>query len=232
LVIIITTPRLVLRRWREDDIAPMSAINADPEVMRWIGDGSIRDVQQTKAGIEASEHEWNLNGFGLFALQMRTTGELTGFSGLSVPGFLPEVMPAVEIGWRLGRPFWGQGLATEAARAALRFGLIDRGLERIVSIAQVGNDASERIMVKLGMHLERETVDPTCDRPVRVHAITKAEYIPAGRPNQSAARSAPHPRAGYSGRGHRRAPTRRHRPRERHLPVAASASWRDYDRHH
>ncbi len=100
-------------------------------------------------------------------MELRATGELIGFTGLAVPEFLPEVMPAVEIGWRLGRPSWGQGLATEAAREALRFGLIDRGLERIISIAQVGNDASERIIGKLGMRLEQETVDPTCDRLVR-----------------------------------------------------------------
>jgi RimJ/RimL family protein N-acetyltransferase len=175
-VISIGTARLLLRRWREDDVAPMSAINADPEVMRWIGDGSVSDEQQTKARIEAWERQWERHGFGLFALQLRATGELIGFTGLAVPEFLPEVMPAVEIGWRLGRTSWGQGLATEAARAALRFGLIDRGLEQIISIAQVGNDASERIMNKLGMRLERETVHPTCDRPVRVHAITKAQY--------------------------------------------------------
>jgi RimJ/RimL family protein N-acetyltransferase len=179
-VISISTPRLVLRRWHEDDVAPMSAINADPEVMRWIGDGSVRDEQQTKAAIEAWERRWERHGFGLFALKLRSAGELIGFAGLAVPEFLPEVMPAIEIGWRLGHPFWGRGLATEAARAALRFGLIDRGLERIISIAQVGNDASERIMAKLGMRLERETVDPTCDRPVRVHAITKAQYLAAG----------------------------------------------------
>jgi RimJ/RimL family protein N-acetyltransferase len=179
-VISISTSRLVLRRWRDDDVAPMSAINADQEVMRWIGDGSIRDEHQTEAGIEAWERDWERYGFGLFALELRTAGELIGFAGLAVPEFLPEVMPAVEIGWRLGRPFWRCGLATEAARAALRFGLIDRGLQRIVSIAQVGNNASERIMDKLGMQLERETIDPTCDRLVRVHAITKAQYLSAG----------------------------------------------------
>ena len=136
----------------------------------------------------------NPHGFGLFALELRATGELIGFAGLAVSEFLPEVMPAVEIGWRLGRPFWGQGLATEAARVALRFGLIARGLERIVSIAQVGNGASEGIMSKLGMCLERETVDPTCNRPVRVHAITKAGYVSAGQreqPGASAGNSGP-----------------------------------------
>jgi RimJ/RimL family protein N-acetyltransferase len=179
-VISIRTARLVLRRWREDDVTPMSAINADPEVMRWIGDGSVLDEQQTKAAIEGWERQWNRHGFGLFALELPATGELIGFTGLAVPEFLPEVLPAVEIGWRLGRPFWGLGLATEAARAALRFGLIDCGQEQILSIAQVGNDASERIMGKLGMRLERETVHPACGRPVRVHAISKTQYLAAG----------------------------------------------------
>jgi RimJ/RimL family protein N-acetyltransferase len=171
------TPRLLLRRWRADDVAPMAAINADPEVMRWISDGSTTDEQRTRAGIERCEKEWDRLGFGLFAVEVRKSAELAGFAGLSIPAFLPEVMPAVEIGWRLGRPFWGQGIATEAARAALRFGLVDRGLERIVSIARVGNGASTRIMDKLGMSPERETVHPTCGRRTVVYEITRAGFL-------------------------------------------------------
>lgn len=109
------TPRLVLRRWRADDVVPMAAVNADPEVMRWIGDGSVRDEQQTRHGIEAMEREWDTQGSGLFAVEIRSTGELAGFTGLSVPDFMPELLPAVEVGWRLGCAHWGQGLATEAA---------------------------------------------------------------------------------------------------------------------
>ncbi|MEU3525851.1 GNAT family N-acetyltransferase [Streptomyces sp. NPDC038707] len=180
------TPRLVLRRWREEDVAPMAAIHADPEVMRWIRDGSVRDEQQTRDGIQAWEREWEAQGFGLFAVEIRSTGELAGFTGLSVPRFLPEVLPAVEVGWRLGRPHWGQGLATEAAAAAVRFGFEERGLERIVSIAQVGNDASERIMTKLGMRPVRETVHPTGGRRVRVFELTSDQYVTAIRPHSTA----------------------------------------------
>ncbi|WKX74228.1 GNAT family N-acetyltransferase [Streptomyces sp. XD-27] len=175
-MVMVQTPRLLLRRWRDEDIAPLTAINADPEVMRWIGDGSTRDEEQTRAGVEAMEREWEAEGFGLFAVEIRATGRLAGFTGLSVPHFLPEVLPAVEVGWRLGRAFWGRGLASEAASAAVRFGFHDRGLEKIVSIAQIGHGASERIMGKLGMRLERELVDPACGRPVRVRAITRSEY--------------------------------------------------------
>jgi RimJ/RimL family protein N-acetyltransferase len=170
-MVMLETPRLILRRWREEDVAPMAAINADADVMRWIRDGSVRDEQETRDGIAVWEHEWETEGFGLFALEARATGRLVGFTGFAVPHFLPEILPAVEIGWRLGRDHWGQGLATEAARAAVRFGFEERGLERIVSIAQVGNDASERIMTKLGMHLFRETVSPRTGRRVRVFEL-------------------------------------------------------------
>jgi RimJ/RimL family protein N-acetyltransferase len=176
-MVTLETPRLVLRRWREEDVAPMAAVNADPEVMRWIRDGGVRDEQQTRAGIKGWEREWETQGFGLFAVELRSTGELAGFTGLSVPVYLPEVLPAVEIGWRLGRSHWGQGLATEAAAAAVRFAFEERGLERIVSIAQVGNDASERIMVKLGMRAVRETVHPGLGgRRVRVFELSSDEY--------------------------------------------------------
>ncbi|MFC9670673.1 GNAT family N-acetyltransferase [Streptomyces sp. NPDC056949] len=178
---VLKTPRLLLRRWREEDVVPLSAVNADPEVMRWIGDSSVRDEQQTCGGIEAAEREWESQGFGLFAVEVRATGELAGFTGLSIPGFLPEVLPSVEIGWRLGRAHWGKGLATEAATAVVRFGIEERGLERIVSIAQVGNHASERIMVKLGMQPFRETVDPSCGRHVRVFELLSDRFITASR---------------------------------------------------
>ncbi|NEB91141.1 GNAT family N-acetyltransferase [Streptomyces bauhiniae] len=180
-MVTLETPRLILRRWREEDIAPMAAVHADPVVMRWIRDGSVRDAEQTRRGVRAWESGWESEGFGLFAVEIRSTGELAGFTGLSVPGFLPEVLPAVEVGWRLGRSHWGQGLATEAATAAVRFGFEERGLERIVSIAQVGNDASERIMTKLGMRPVRETVHPTCGRRVRVFELRSDQYVAATR---------------------------------------------------
>jgi len=173
----IHTPRLVLRRWHDGDLAPMAEIHADPEVMRWIGDGSVRDLEQTAEAIERWEEEWDEEGFGLFAVELLASGELAGFTGLSVPEFLPEVLPAVEIGWRLGRQFWGQGYASEAASAVLEFAMEDRGLERVISIARVGNEASENVMRKLGMELERETTHPESGFPLRVHAIDLTQYL-------------------------------------------------------
>ncbi|MFD0659455.1 GNAT family N-acetyltransferase [Thermocatellispora tengchongensis] len=175
-MITIETPRLLLRGWREEDVAPMAAINGDPEVMRHIGDGSTVDEEHTRAAVKRLGELWDKEGFTLFAVEVRETGELAGFTGLGIPAFLPEILPAVEIGWRLGRPFWGRGLATEAARAAMRFGFRDRGLDRVVSIAQTANPASIRVMAKLGMRLDRRTTDPGSGRPIEVHAITRDEY--------------------------------------------------------
>ncbi|MGW2789385.1 GNAT family N-acetyltransferase [Streptomyces sp. NPDC001251] len=172
----IRTPRLLLRRWTDDDLVPMAEINADPEVMRWIGDGSVRDLERTAADIERWEEEWDDEGFGLFAVELLGSGEMIGFTGLSVPHFLPEVEHEVEIGWRLGRPFWGQGYASEAAHAALEFALQDRGLGRVISVSRLGNDASENVMRKLGMKQERETVHPEFGHALNIHSIDLTEY--------------------------------------------------------
>lgn len=172
----IRTPRLLLRNWHEDDLAPMADINADPQVMRWIDDGSVRDLDHTAEDIERWEEEWDEEGFGLFAVELLASGELIGFTGLSVPEFLPEVMPAVAISWRLGSQFWGQGYASEAAQATLEFALQDRGLDRVVSISRVGDNASENVIRKLGMVLERETAHPVYGYPLHVHAIDLTEF--------------------------------------------------------
>jgi RimJ/RimL family protein N-acetyltransferase len=172
----IRTPRLLLRSWHDDDLTPMADINADPRVMRWIDDGSVRDLDHTAEAIEQWEEEWDEEGFGLFAVELLASGELAGFTGLSVPEFLPEVLPAVAISWRLGSQFWGQGYASEAAQATLEFALQDRGLDRVISISRVGDDASENVIRKLGMVPERETAHPVHGHPLRVHAIDLTEF--------------------------------------------------------
>ncbi|MFC8424653.1 GNAT family N-acetyltransferase [Streptomyces sp. NPDC057236] len=172
----IRTPRLLLRGWHDDDLAPMADINADPRVMRWVDDGSVRDLDHTAEDIERWEEDWDEEGFGLFAVELLASGELIGFTGLSVPEFLPEVMPAVAISWRLGSSFWGQGYASEAAHATLEFALQDRGLDRVISISRVGDNASENVIRKLGMAPERETAHPVHGYPLRVHAIDLTEF--------------------------------------------------------
>jgi RimJ/RimL family protein N-acetyltransferase len=160
-----------LRRWHSDDLDGFAAVNAQPEVMRYIHDGRTLDRAATAERLVKYQRHWDEHGFGLYAVEIKQTGELAGFTGLAVPTFLPEIMPAVEIGWRLGRAYWGQGLATEAAQVVVAHARTELGLRRLVSIHIVGNDASARVMVKLGMSLERETVQPDTGRRVRVYAM-------------------------------------------------------------
>ena len=170
----IETERLVLRRWDvTGDLDAYASICGDPEVMRYIGDGTVATRDESAEQLERYETAWRERGFGLFALERRDTGELIGNTGLAIPDFLPEILPAVEIGWRLGRAHWRHGFATEAARAALAFAWDPVGLDRVVSVHAVGNDPSGNVMQKIGMRLDRETVHPKNGRAVRVYAIDR-----------------------------------------------------------
>jgi RimJ/RimL family protein N-acetyltransferase len=165
----ILTARLRLRQWSDDDLASYAAICADPEVMRFIGDGHACDHHETRDRLGRIREHWENEGFGLWAATLRADDRLVGFIGLSTPTFLPEVLPAVEIGWRLGREHWGHGLATEGAAAALADGFSRLGVEQILAIYQPANLASWRVMEKLGMTHLRDTVDPIYGFPLRIY---------------------------------------------------------------
>lgn len=177
----IETERLLLRRWRDDDLDALAAMNADPEVMRLIGDGLPLTRAQSAARLAMYERDWDARGFGLFAVEPLVEGapggELAGWVGLAVPDFLPEVMPAVEIGWRLARAYQGRGIATEAAREVLRFAFEYARVPRLVSVCDVDNAASARVMAKLGMTRERCTRVPVHDRDVLVTELTRGRYL-------------------------------------------------------
>ncbi|MEV7725107.1 GNAT family N-acetyltransferase [Streptomyces sp. NPDC101733] len=173
----IRTPRLILRRWNDDDLVPLSEINADAEVMRWIGDGSTLDLEQTAETIERWEEEWDDEGFGIFAVELLASGELIGAVGLTVPEQkLPEVTHAVGVAWRLARPFWGQGYGSEAAHATLEFALQDRGLDRVVCVNRAGNDESANVIRKLGMSDDATVTDPDTGHLITLHSIDLTEY--------------------------------------------------------
>ncbi len=143
------TARLVLRRWREEDLAPMAAINADREVMEHFPASMSRaEVALLIARMEAG---FERDGYGFWAVELREEGTLAGFVGISpVPGDIP-VAPSVEVGWRLARAQWGKGIAHEAAQASLDHGFGALGLEEIVAYTSVENGRSRRLMERLGM---------------------------------------------------------------------------------
>ncbi len=169
--ILLETDRLRLRRWKDSDVEPFAAICGDPEVMKYIGDGSTRTLEETARSIEQFEIAWEERGFGLFAVELRATGELLGFTGFAHPDFLPELLPSVEIGWRFGKQYWGRGYATEAAIGAMEFASNVLADQQIVSICQVGNTASTRIMAKIGLEYDRRMIDRTCNREVEVYRL-------------------------------------------------------------
>jgi ribosomal-protein-alanine N-acetyltransferase len=152
------TDRLILRRWRDSDLAPFAALNADPEVMEHFP--APLTTEQTSTMVEVIEAGFAQHGFGLWALEVAETGEFIGFTGLSVVRFDAPFAPAVEVGWRLSRNAWGFGYASEAARRSLQYGFTEADLAQIVSFTYVGNTRSRAVMERIGM-----THDPASDFP-------------------------------------------------------------------
>jgi RimJ/RimL family protein N-acetyltransferase len=169
----IRTPRLLLRRWSpDDDLGPLAEIQADPVVMQRIGDGEPRSLDETAEDIERWEEEWDDEGFGVFAVELLGSGELAGAVGLYVPEEPAAVAGHIGIQWRLGRQFWGQGYASEAAQATLEFALQDRGIDRVVAVTREGDTSSGKVLDKLGMQFTGEVPEGH----LRLYAIDLTEY--------------------------------------------------------
>ena len=141
--------RLLLRGLRDGDAPAFAAMNADPEVMRWMSRSLDRAASDLFLGRIAER--WAADGFGLWAIERRADAAFLGFAGLSEPAFEATFVPALEVGWRLARDAWGHGYATEAGAAALRFGFDVLGRDEIVSFTAVSNERSRRVMERLGM---------------------------------------------------------------------------------
>ncbi len=152
----IRTDRLILRRWRDDDLEPFARLNADPEVMEYLP-GAL-DRAASDALVARIRTHFDQHGFGLWAVDVPGVASFVGYAGLAVPRFTVAFTPCVEVGWRLAREHWGHGYATEAARAALEFGFTTGGLDEIVSFTVPANVRSTAVMDRLGM-----THDPADD---------------------------------------------------------------------
>jgi RimJ/RimL family protein N-acetyltransferase len=180
----VDTPRLILRGWREADREPFARLNADPLVMRHFP--AVLTREESDRGMDWVEAHFAEHGFGLFAAELRATGDFIGFIGLSVPSFETHFTPCVEIGWRLAPEYWNQGLATEGAAAAMRFGFETVGLREIVSFTVPANVASRRVMEKIGMeHDPEDDFDhPKMPEghPLRRHVLYRKSGVTGQRP--------------------------------------------------
>ncbi|MCO6000039.1 GNAT family N-acetyltransferase [Actinoallomurus rhizosphaericola] len=164
---VLTTERLILRRWRDSDREPFAALNADPEVMEHFPE--TLDRARSDAFVDRIEEVFEERGFGHWAVEVAATGRFIGFTGLWVPRFDAHFTPTVEIAWRLARPAWGHGYASEAARRVLAFAFEDLRLPEVVSFTAHQNLRSQAVMRRIGM---THDADGDFDHP----------FIPEGHP--------------------------------------------------
>jgi RimJ/RimL family protein N-acetyltransferase len=174
------TERLRLRQWTEADRWPFAQLNADPRVMEFFPAPLTRAESDSLADrCEALIAE---RGWGLWAAETKAECEFVGFVGLHVPMTALPFCPCVEIGWRLAVPFWGRGLATEAAHAVLDLGFAELGLDEIVSYTSILNRRSRAVMERLGMVKSVATFEhPSVPEghPLREHCLyrlARAQY--------------------------------------------------------
>ena len=148
------TPRLRLRTWRDADREPFAAMNADPAVMEFFP--ALQSRATSDASVDLWQAQLETQGWSNWAAELADSGQFIGFVGLSVPHRKLPCSPSVEIGWRVARPFWGLGLASEAARAALHVGFERIGLTEIVSVTALVNLRSRAVMERIGMRNAHE----------------------------------------------------------------------------
>lgn len=145
----LATERLLLRRWLASDVEPFAAINSDTVVMEHFP--ATLSSADSAALIERIERCFEERGYGLWAVELRDEAAFVGFVGLDTVDIDVAFAPAVEIGWRLARPYWGRGITTEGATAAMGYAFGALGLPELVSYTAERNVRSRRVMERLGM---------------------------------------------------------------------------------
>ncbi|PCI75540.1 GNAT family N-acetyltransferase [Candidatus Aerophobetes bacterium] len=150
---ILETERLILRTWIDTDLQPMCAINQDPKVMQYFP--SLQDLDATKHLITKINAHFDTYGYSLYAAVRKDTDEFIGFIGLLNVNFKAHFTPATEIGWRLASNQWGQGFATEGAKAVLDYAFKTLEIPEIVSFTATDNAPSKRVMEKIGLSRQK-----------------------------------------------------------------------------
>lgn len=143
------TERLIIRDWKDEDLAPFTEMNSDAEVMKYFP--SVLTPEKSLEFIARIKKTIGEKGYGLFAAELAETSELIGFIGFASPRFEAWFTPCIEIGWRLRKRFWGKGLAPEGASACLELGFGAFGFKDIYSFTSEINTPSRRVMEKIGL---------------------------------------------------------------------------------
>lgn len=166
----VETERLLLRPLVTEDFADLYAILSDPEVVRYVGTGQPTTRAEAEAALQSFGKHWERHGFGRWGITEKSSRRLVGFGGLRMLIDTPEVV------YHFAKSHWGRGLATEVARASLRYGFEEHGFERVVAVAMPANTASLRVMQKIGM--TREGPANYFGIDVVQYSITRRNYLP------------------------------------------------------
>ncbi len=151
------TQRLGFKLWGENDLKAFTEMNSDPETMRFFVE--LMDHKASKKKMIQMNKMYEDHGYCYFCVNLLFTGEFVGTIGLGYKDFDTDFAPCTDIGWRIQKKFWNQGLSTEGAKACLNYAK-QLGLREIVSMATIGNQASIRIMEKIGMEYWQEFDHP------------------------------------------------------------------------
>ncbi len=174
---LLETERLILRRYESDDLDRLDRLNSNVEVMRYIGDGSLRSREQSLAAIVRTRRNYDIfPGLGFWVAEEKPKRKFVGvFALFYIPGTVE-----VEVGYRLAKPAWGRGLATEGASALVRYGILELGLERVVGLTHPDNAASQNVLMKAG--LERRGMGHYYDRDLCYFVADGSRFIPSPPP--------------------------------------------------
>lgn len=170
--IILTTDRQTLRLLLPDDAESMFALNADPDVMRYVPDSAWASVEDARSFLVRYQDVYRSDGFARWAAIETATSTWLGWCGLR-----RQTDEQVDVGYRYLKRAWGRGFATEAARASVEYGFRTLGLERIIARAEPANTASLRVIAKLGLKFERREID--FGKEVEVWAASRRDWSDA-----------------------------------------------------
>ncbi len=172
----VETARLVLRRWQPDDAPAMAAIWREPDVWRMLQPDRPFDPDQSRAMLDRHLNHWEQHGFGIWAAVERSSSEVAGWIGPSHPTCVPELADRIEIGWTLRPPFWGRGLATEGARAAVNATFSNLDTDEVISLIHHTNQRSITVATHLGMRHARDVLHPELGDDLRVYALSRTAW--------------------------------------------------------
>jgi RimJ/RimL family protein N-acetyltransferase len=171
----IETDRLLLRPFDLGDVERLARLNSEPSFWHFPLRRTLA-YDETEAFIERTIARYETDGVGLWAAVEKTSDALAGLMGLSVPHYLPEVLPAVEVGWRLGRRYWGLGLATEGGAASVSWGFDNLHVDEILAVFESANRASRSVAERLGFAFRSTATHPKFGFGLEVWVVSRKQW--------------------------------------------------------